>query len=431
MQYISLEWFEDLLLQTKIKLSNNDKIAVAVSGGADSLVLTLLLSQLAQKHNLSLTALTIDHQLRQGSADEASYVGQILSQYKINHKIIPWIGTKPTYNIQAKARTKRYHLLEEWCFNNNCRYLFLGHHFDDQLETFMFRLRRNSGILGLGCMRPVLRKQRCTVVRPLLSLNKSCLLNSIDKIGIHHVNDPSNQSTVYERVFWRQQQLNKIIPRQLFQYFFNIRQHTENWVNRYLYDNAKLSSFGYMTLDKTNFFYLSNFFQRTIMAYILRGIGTNKYPIRNRTLDKVITAITSKNFKSITAGGIQIIAQNDQYLFIREYHRITDVIDLSSAKTEKTLWDNRFIVSNCPNYTGLIKPLGENGWKQMLQHYPQLKNTRTYKPALWSTPALWVKDKIKLEENIVYHQLIQKKGINNKEMYFFSHNFPFHTLFFS
>ena len=425
---ISFEQFERLIQQTGVVLKSNDKVAVAVSGGADSLALTFLLSQFSKKYKLSLIALTIDHQLRKESQDESNYVRTLLHTNGIIHKILKWNGDKPVTKIQETARIKRYNLLENWCLNNDCKYLFLGHHLDDQIETFLLRLRKKSGILGLAGMRTVTKKQRCTIIRPFLKTSKSYLVNTLSYLKINHINDPSNENKKYERVFWRNSALNKQEIYKNIQCIYNVRKYTEQWVNKYLYNNAYLNALGFLTIDQESFLCLPFAFQEIILSYILRGIGVTKYPSRRSSLVNVINQM--KEFKVITIGGLQIISQKKKYLFIREYRKINNSINLNLMQNKQCIWDSRFIINNCHRKAGIVKSLGKNGWEQLIIHYPQLSKIGLYKPALWSTPAVWVGDKIKEEDNIIFQHFIQKECVNNNKMYIFSHKFPFHTLFF-
>ena len=125
-------------------------IAVAVSGGADSLALTFLLKEWCADNATHLVALTVDHRLRQDSTQEAQALHTLLTSHGIDHHILTWDGSKPTAALQEKARLKRYELLESWCQKHNVPYLFLGHHTGDQSETYCMRLRRHSGLLGLA-----------------------------------------------------------------------------------------------------------------------------------------------------------------------------------------------------------------------------------------------------------------------------------------
>src|SRR5690242_532165 len=88
-------------------------IAVAVSGGADSLALTLLADAWVRARSGRLVALTVDHRLREGSGAEASQVGAWLAARGIAHRTLVREGPVPTRNLQEVARDARYALLED------------------------------------------------------------------------------------------------------------------------------------------------------------------------------------------------------------------------------------------------------------------------------------------------------------------------------
>jgi tRNA(Ile)-lysidine synthase len=145
-------------------------MAVGVSGGADSLCLTLLLHELAMRDGWHLTALTVNHGLRPESPAEAEQVQQWLRQRGINHHILHWEGEKPTANIHQIAREHRYILLTQWCKDNAVPTLAVAHHRDDVAETFLIRLGRGSGVKGLAAMAATQERHGVTLIRPLLSV---------------------------------------------------------------------------------------------------------------------------------------------------------------------------------------------------------------------------------------------------------------------
>ena len=103
-------------------------LAVAVSGGSDSLALLLLAHNFAQKNKGRLIALTVDHGLRPESKDEALKVQTWAKEKEIEHVILEWQGEKPQSRLQEKAREARYTLLTNWCKENGVEHLLLGHH---------------------------------------------------------------------------------------------------------------------------------------------------------------------------------------------------------------------------------------------------------------------------------------------------------------
>lgn len=184
-----------------------DRVAVAVSGGADSLALLFLLDHWRKSCsvNLSITALTIDHQLRPESRQEAQRVTEWLRPYQINHQIMTWDhGNDITpQNIQMRARQARYDLLFSFCRSHQIPHLFLAHHQQDQVETVIQRIARGTGISGLAAMSDISWQQQIRLCRPLLGWPKHSLTQYLQDIGQDWVEDPSNDKQQYDRVKWR------------------------------------------------------------------------------------------------------------------------------------------------------------------------------------------------------------------------------------
>jgi len=181
-------------------------LVVAVSGGADSLCLTLLANRYCQKKGLKCLALTVDHGLRPESLSEARQVQKWLSGYGILHRILTWTGEKPKTCVEEKAREARYSLLLSACRKEKKAVLLLAHHLDDQMETFLLRLAHGSGVDGLSAMFPVTCRDDVWLVRPFLNYRRSEIQNYLKKQNQEWIEDPSNQSDEYERVRFRKAQ---------------------------------------------------------------------------------------------------------------------------------------------------------------------------------------------------------------------------------
>ena len=168
-----------MITETEFEQKMNDllgdfcpkRIAVAVSGGADSLCLTFLLHEWASKRKVQIYAFTVDHGLRKESAEEAKYVHQVLTQKGMAHQTLIWKGKKPTVSVEEKARQARYDLLFDACRKNKIEYLCLAHHQNDQAETFWLRLIRSSGVDGLSAMGECVQRGEITLLRPLLDFS--------------------------------------------------------------------------------------------------------------------------------------------------------------------------------------------------------------------------------------------------------------------
>ncbi|MSP82809.1 MAG: tRNA lysidine(34) synthetase TilS [Alphaproteobacteria bacterium] len=175
-------------------------LAVATSGGGDSLALCLLAAEWAAERGGAAFSLIVDHGLRPESRAEADGVAARLAGTGICAVVLPWLDRKPATGIQAAARVARYRLLMAWCRDHRVLHLLLGHQRDDQIETFVMRRRRRSGPIGLAAMRPVVERDHVRILRPCLALPGARLRATLRARGWTWVEDPSNQDPRFERV---------------------------------------------------------------------------------------------------------------------------------------------------------------------------------------------------------------------------------------
>jgi tRNA(Ile)-lysidine synthase len=179
-----------------LKVGDDDRIMLAVSGGPDSLALLRLASEVAADR---IVAATVDHQLRPEAADEAVFVSALCENARVPHvTLIP--AQKIGGNIQSAARAARYALLAQAADEHGCSFIATAHHGDDQMETVLMRLARGSGIDGLAAIRP----QNGRIIRPLLGFSKSELEEICASAGLVPVRDPSNDNPDFDRVAMRQ-----------------------------------------------------------------------------------------------------------------------------------------------------------------------------------------------------------------------------------
>ena len=179
-------------------------VAIAVSGGGDSVALMWLAAQWAGRTRQPprLTILTVDHGLRPGSAGDAVWVVERAQGLGLAAVVLAWQGDKPATGVQARAREARYDLLVGWCVDHGAGALVTAHSLDDQAETFVMRLARGSGVDGLSGMRPS-RHDRIAILRPLLGVSRARLRGTLLAAGLDWLEDPSNRDPRFERVRWR------------------------------------------------------------------------------------------------------------------------------------------------------------------------------------------------------------------------------------
>jgi tRNA(Ile)-lysidine synthase len=199
----TFELLKTLIIDTK-------KIAVAVSGGADSMALTLILKDFAHDNQLELHALHVNHNLRPESACEAEQVKDWLASHGINCEIFTPKNSIAAMNgnLMQNARQVRYELMVDYCIQNQINYLATAHHRQDTVETYLMRLARGSGVDGLGSIKPITSvngdAQEIKIIRPLLNVDKVSLQNYLRDKGQDWIEDPTNHNMRFTRTKMRQ-----------------------------------------------------------------------------------------------------------------------------------------------------------------------------------------------------------------------------------
>jgi len=172
---------------------------VAVSGGPDSLALAALSFEYSLEKKSKAYFVIIDHGIRKNSKKEANAVKNLLKKKKIK-LIILTNQKKINKNIQNNAREIRYKLLLNFCLKHKIKYITTGHHRDDQIETFLIRLSRGSGVQGLSSMNKLTNLNLKTkLFRPLLVEKKQNLIFLAKYYFGKIFKDPSNINQKYLR----------------------------------------------------------------------------------------------------------------------------------------------------------------------------------------------------------------------------------------
>lgn len=163
-----------------------------------------LLCLLQRWNVVGLHALTVDHGLRAGSADEAAQVAQWCTRLGVAHTTLHWSGAKPARGVQAAARQARYDLMAAWCRAQGIGVVATAHTANDQAETVHMRLQRTQSPRSLAGIWPQAKWNGVAVVRPLLGLSRAALRAELLAAGQGWLNDPSNSDRRFERVRVRQ-----------------------------------------------------------------------------------------------------------------------------------------------------------------------------------------------------------------------------------
>ncbi|MGK2906170.1 MAG: tRNA lysidine(34) synthetase TilS [Desulfuromonadales bacterium] len=168
------------------------RVLVAVSGGADSVALLHLLRHAADSMDFSLEVAHLDHALRDTSREDALFVENLCADLgvtlTVERRDVAEIARQRKGNLEEVARQVRRDFLLTTAQVRNCHLIALGHHADDQAETFLMRLLRGAGPAGLASMCMI----SAPVVRPLLPFHRADLLAYLKEAGISWREDESN-----------------------------------------------------------------------------------------------------------------------------------------------------------------------------------------------------------------------------------------------
>ena len=229
------------------------------------------------------------------SAEEAKHVKKIMNKLKIEHHSLIWSEEKPKTKVQETARIARYNILGKACKIHNCKYIFLGHHANDQVETFIIRLSAKSGLEGLGCMKEISRiltnSGELELVRPLLSYKKDNLIKICKINNLKWVEDPSNANLEYLRSKTRK----LLVYNDMFEDFneaIYLFKRLNNNINEFIYkfinDEIGFNELGVCRLKLNKFKQLPIFMQLRLLNYLLKIIGGKKYPRKSKILNNLL-----------------------------------------------------------------------------------------------------------------------------------------------
>ena len=410
------------------------RLAVAVSGGADSLALALLADHWAKARGGGVLALTVDHGLRDASAAEARQVGKWLRARQVPHRILRWQGRKPKTGIQAAARDARYGLLMERCGKEGILHLLLAHHREDQAETFLFRLARGSGVEGLAGMPRESERPDLRLLRPLLATPKARLRESLEAFGQAWIEDPSNEDRTFARV--RLRQMLPILAREgvtagrlhgTAQRLAHVRADFETVTATLLASTATLYPEGYAKLKAEPFLAAPAASAQRALGRLLRVVGGSLHGPRQERLERLHDVLCRGRLgKGRTLGGCRVLPEADGFLICREARG--EEGPLTPVPGARLHWDGRFLIEVAAARQGSalakrakqtkLRRLGAKGWAEIAAAEPGLRDTRLPASVRPTLPALWDRRGVLLVPHLGYARAGLAEGVALKRLDF-------------
>jgi len=390
-------------------------LAIAVSGGPDSMALAVLSQEWASARGGEVIGLIVNHGLRPEAGEEAHQVAGWLGDRGIKAQVLTWEGPKPVAGVQAAAREARYQLLIEECTSLKLDHLLLAHHQDDQAETFLLRLFRSSGIDGLACMAPMSHPDVGTstdiqLLRPLLTLPKSRLIATARSRNVLWVEDPSNLSPKFTRVRLRRV-LEELAGEGLTADRLSVtagrmaraREALDITAQELVDHSVHFDRAGFCRVSLDELRRVPEEISLRALLTLLRWTGGSDSVIRLERAERLHAALVGPHdFGGGTLGGCRILTINrpegPAILVCREVAAARHQLRL--APGSRADWDGRFQVamaSECdsPSFesvavtTPLVRCLGDDGWRQISARVSDSAKAGVPAPARASLPALW------------------------------------------
>ena len=348
-------------------LDDERAVAVAVSGGGDSMALLVLCARWAAETGKPVLALTVDHRLRPESGEEAATVARFCAERGIPHRILTWDDHDGIGNLSARAREARYGLMLDICRDEGIPVLLTGHTRDDQAETVLMRLSRGSGVDGLAAIPVQARRGEIRILRPLLDHSREDLREVLQAEGVDWSDDPTNEDTRYDRVQARQA-LDTLAPIGLTPERLARTARMMGRAKAVLEDAAdaldaaacERFALGYALIDPVTLHHAREETGLRLLARLLCEVSGQVYRPRLDALERLHTACTNVGFVGATLHGCAVHPHDGRLAICRE----PQACDHGIALEADTLWDRRFVIdaSVLPSRAGLsVTATGEDG----------------------------------------------------------------------
>ncbi len=189
-------------------INRGDHLAIALSGGMDSVVLLHVLASLSKEIQFTLSAIHVHHGISRNALLWSKFCCDLCYAYNVPiYVAYVQVKKEAGISLEASAREERYRIFDRV----HADYVVLAQHLDDQAETLLLQLFRGAGIRGLSAM-PIIRKQTSKssppILRPLLEVSRSRIEDFARQHKLNWITDESNADIVFNRNFLR----HEILP---------------------------------------------------------------------------------------------------------------------------------------------------------------------------------------------------------------------------
>lgn len=359
-------------------------LAIACSGGADSMALTLLAHAWARACGGRVSALTVDHRLRPESTAEAVQVGAWLHARGIAHYVLTPAHTQGSSNLQEAARGWRYDALAHWCRTQGVLHCLLGHHAQDQAETQYLAQARGITADGPAGMSALRLFGGVRFLRPLLHATPDALRAMLETHQQPWAEDPSNQNAAFARVAARKAGVPAASTDAA-----HARIQREVRMAHAAMQCCVLYPLGYADLHAAHWQRLPELLRTQLLADLLTTISGHIHRPRGNETQRLAEAMLQPVKRRRTLHGCSVTPQPNGWRIAREPARAAEPITLQGKGF--ATWDGRFRVHYAlpDGMTLKLRALGADGMRQL-----RTQRAAWAKALPLATPSLWHLDEL-------------------------------------
>ena len=374
------------LLQSLGPFSSSTHFAVALSGGADSLALTLLMQEYVAQHGGHITALTVDHRLRKESTEEAQRVAAMMHDQGMAHHILTPAHDTSSNNLQEAARHWRYRALSDYCHAQGILHCLVAHNAGDNRETVAHNEARGDTVDGISGMRSSHTLHGIRFLRPLLITERAELEAFLRSKKMAWIDDPSNTNPAFARV--RTRDRLRHAPEECAALDATLIAHRPL---RTMRDDAlalaamqavTIHPLGFAEMNLAHWRGLDEPLASQLVADCLTTIGGATSRPRGSDTRRLAHALRAP-FTRRTLHQCELTLHGDHVRIARELARVAAPIALTG--NGETCWDGRFIIRHAipagTCYT--LAALGNHGRKQAIARWGAVGDVAPSTPALW------------------------------------------------
>ena len=308
----------------KSKLSNEDTVIVACSGGPDSMCLLDIVKSVTN----NIVVACVNHNVRESSKEEFEYVKGFANKNNLKFE-----GLELTFNtlanFECNARNKRYEFLNELLEKYHAKYILTAHHGDDLIETILMRLTRGSKLSGyIG-----IKKENNKYLRPLLYVTKKDIIEYLDNNQIKYFIDETNNSDEHQRNRYRKNIIpflkkeDKNIHLKYLKFSEELEEY-DDFINGYI---KKLNVIKGSTINLEVLKKEKPFIRRKTIEYLIKDIQKNDIlEINDNTLMEILKLMESKKSNAK-------INLNNGYVAQKKYN-VTYSLNTNSENSVKIMF---------------------------------------------------------------------------------------------